>query len=138
MSDESDVGSMTQDTAAGLEQVLSMCIAWHDVGSRVSCNPPPADTDRDILCIVLDDAAFVAEAESKGFHAGGSLVGRLGEAIQQRAFVSLRNGDVNLIVTMDPLFARRFLLATRLATRLNLLNKDDRVALFQAVLYGNG
>jgi hypothetical protein len=62
----------------------------------------------------------------------------LSEAIERNVFVSLRSGDVNLIVTSDARFAARFLVATRLATQLNLLNKNDRVALFQAVLYGKG
>jgi hypothetical protein len=136
MSDERDVGSMTQDTATWLDEVLSSCIEWHDVGSRVSCNPPPTDTDRDILCLVIDADAFAAAAT--GFHWGGSVVGPLSEAIERNVFVSLRSRDVNLIVTSDARFAARFLVATRLATQLNLLNKNDRVALFQAVLYGKG
>lgn len=46
-------------------------------------------------------------------------------------------GDVNLIVTQDNKFYDRFMAATSVAKRLNLLDKADRIALFQAVLYGN-
>jgi hypothetical protein len=53
--------------------------------------------------------------------------------------VSLKHprDDVNLIATSDGDFFRRFLAATQVCIRLNLMNKEDRIALFQAVLYGN-
>ena len=70
----------------GLNLLLGLCLECHAVGSRVTCDPPVMDTDRDMLCLVKD----------------------------------------------------RFMVATRLAKRFNLQAKADRVALFQAVLYGNG
>jgi hypothetical protein len=42
----------------------------------------------------------------------------------------------NLIVTDDLEWHRRFVAATSIAKRLNLMAKADRIALFQAVLYG--
>jgi hypothetical protein len=77
----------------------------------------------------------VNAAIREGFTAGGSIP--CGEA-NQSLFTSLTRGELNLIVTDDEGFADRFMLATRLCTRLNLKMKDERVALFQAVLYGNG
>ena len=44
---------------------------------------------------------------------------------------------VNLIVTRNDTFFNRFMAASSVAKRLNLLDKADRVAVFQAVLYGN-
>lgn len=43
----------------------------------------------------------------------------------------------NLIITSSQVFHQRFLAASSVAKRLNLLEKSDRIALFQAVLYGN-
>jgi len=52
-------------------------------------------------------------------------------------FKSYRLDDVNLIVTRQKRFFRKFLAATYVAKVLNLTRKRDRVSLFQAVLYGN-
>jgi hypothetical protein len=53
-------------------------------------------------------------------------------------FMSWRSAEkVNLIVTASAAFAARHRVATALCKRLNLMDKADRIALFQAVLYGN-
>eukprot|EP00873_Tetraselmis_striata_P030354 jgi/Tetstr1/450618/TSEL_037654.t1 len=57
---------------------------------------------------------------------------------EEGVFNSWRKGEVNLIVTGDHSFRRRYLAATEVAKKLNLMEKRDRVLLFQAVLYGNG
>jgi hypothetical protein len=108
------------------------------VGSRVICNPPPTDTDADYLCLVALGGAWDAEMAlySAGYERGGSedpLTWQLGP---EREFTSYRKGEINLIVTDSPEYFRRFLTATVVATRLNLLKKDDRIALHRAVLYG--
>lgn len=100
------------------------------VGSRVTCNPPPAGTDNDILVLVRDMASFVAKAVEAGFEIGGSF-------LDANDFTSVTRGEVNLIITAKTEFYRRFIAATRLAKRWNLLDKRDRIRLFQAVLYGN-
>lgn len=104
-------------------------------GSRVTCSPPPADTDRDFLVMipqeydvahvitVLSDAGFAWEGSEHYRDAAGS-------------FMSWRRDDLNLIVTSNAEFATRHRAATGVCKRLNLLDKGDRVALFQAVLYG--
>ena len=51
-------------------------------------------------------------------------------------FRSFRKGDMNIITTESMEFFDRFMTATALAKRFNLLEKADRIALFQAVLYG--
>lgn len=107
-------------------------------GSRVTCNPPPTDTDRDFLVVVppsdTDVSLIVSELSRLGFKWEGSIHYQTA-AID--GFMSWRSGDVNFIVTASPEFARRHRTATALCTRLNLMNKQDRIALFQAVLYGN-
>jgi hypothetical protein len=107
------------------------------VGSRATCDPPPSDTDEDYLCKAESLKLFKDRAEADGFEYGGSdLLDEHLDGIEMR-FISLRRGHVNLIVTDDDEFYRRFLAASSVAKRFNLLRKDDRVALFQAVLYGN-
>lgn len=107
-------------------------------GSRVTCNPPPTDTDQDYLVEVpAHDRGHVALVVSDLTQAGFHLEGN-GHYQDQAAegFMSWRRGDVNLIVTANPLFASRHRVATKLCTRLNLQIKNNRIAVFQAVLYG--
>ncbi len=112
------------------EQLKEYALECVPVGSRVTCNPPPTDTDEDWLCYVADIGAFGELAIRIGYIWEG------GNNYEIEHFASLRNGNMNLIVTEDRLFFDKFIIATALAKRLNLLNKDDRIALFQGVLYG--
>lgn len=106
---------------------------WEPVGSRVTCDPPPAGSDEDWLVFVSDRRAFVDVATMIGYSQNG---GSMGPPEDDGMFTSIRHGDENLIVTDDAEFAEKFLLATKIAKRLNLLRKADRVCLFQGVLYG--
>ena len=111
------------------------------VGSRVTCNPAPTNTDQDWL--VLVDAskfdAFALALLSDGWEVGGSMVPNdVNYLPASQRFNSFTKGIDNVIATSSPEFHMRFLAASSVAKRLNLLSKADRVALFQAVLYGNG
>lgn len=105
------------------------------VGSRETCSPPPDDGDYDYLCLVVNREEFVKEAAKYGF---------TDETVQtpekylgtSRRFTSLRRGELNLIASDDEAFIQEFRAATSIAKKFNLLKRDDRVALFQAVLYG--
>lgn len=82
---------------------------------------------------------FVADMGEEGFVVklgDGYAADALNPGTKSR-FQSFRCDDVNLIVTVDSEFYNRFVAATSVAMRLNLLEKSDRIALFQAVLYGN-
>jgi len=109
------------------------------VGSRVTCDPAPNDTDIDYLIQVEDLGKFIQLMQEEGFERGGSeLVDEYeftGNPDQE--FQSFKRGNLNLIATPSDLFYDRFLAASSVAKRLNLLDKADRIALFQAVLYGN-
>ena len=103
------------------------------MGSRVTCNPPPQDTDEDYL--VFDHAGIViAHLEGQGFDSEGEPEFYTGNDAGQ--FRSMRRGNVNVIVTPYMEFFDRFIAATELARRFNLMAKVDRITLFQAVLYG--
>jgi hypothetical protein len=108
------------------------------VGSRVICNPPPTDTDADYLCLVVLGGAEDAQValRSAGYVNGGSDDPLALLLEPEKEFTSYKKGEINLIVTESPEFFRRFLAATVVSTRLNLLKKDDRIALHRAVLYG--
>lgn len=67
----------------------------------------------------------------------GSALPHVKYSSPRNVFTSYRLGELNVIATDKPKFYDDFLLATRLAKRFNLLDKKDRVALFQAILYKN-
>ena len=110
------------------------------VGSRATCSPPPTDTDQDWLLFVAKDnyGPLVDSLLADGWDVGGSLV-PLDESTlpPDWRFNSLKKGIDNIVITDSDIFHARFLAASSVAKRLNLLSKDDRIALFQAVLYAN-
>ena len=117
------------------EFLADIAITITPVGSRVTCDPPPVDTDEDWLVLLkhhkfLDGLQFL---ESEGFKLDNPNEHYRPE---EGRFNSWRKGDTNLIVTRDWEFHRRFLAATHVAKTLNVMKKQDRVTLFQAVLYG--
>jgi hypothetical protein len=110
------------------------------VGSRVTCDPPPSGTDQDYLVLLnrrIGDI-FHAILKDDDWEYGGSIIDDEVNLVPTAdRFGSYRLDDINIIATYSPSFYQRFLAATSIAKRLNLLEKDDRIALFQAVLYGN-
>lgn len=114
-------------------------------GSRVTCNPAPTDTDQDVIVLVKDIAATVSrgflvntcdeytETVARPLYEAGFMVGGSGSGDDE--FESWSRGDINLILTADEEFYERFVAATTVARRLNILDKEDRKALFRAVLY---
>ena len=104
------------------------------VGSRVTCDPPPEDTDEDYLILSNSPAETGASLEKNGFKQDGSPEFYTGN--DNGGFRSYRRGNLNVIVTGSTEFFELFMTATALAKRFNLLAKDDRIALFQAILYG--
>jgi hypothetical protein len=121
------------------DQLKALGCVIEPCGSRVTCNPPPRDTDEDWLVAMPDKRDAVSKVVNLLGGAGFRWEGN-GEHYQDVAastFMSWRNGSVNLIVSSSADFIRRHHAATSLCKRLNLLSKPDRIALFQAVLYGN-
>lgn len=106
-------------------------IAISPIGSRVTCVPAPVDTDEDWLILVTEDPT--SRMKELGFTQDGSPDFYTGN--DQGGFRSWRKGDLNVVTTPDGEFYRRFMTATHLAKRYNLLDKGDRIALFQAILY---
>lgn len=107
-------------------------VSSHETGSRYICDPPPTDTDRDVIVLVKDLFAFVDDSQHSGWEVGGSRHEDITEDdFEHFDFVSLVNGELNLIVTQREDWYEAFVAATLEAKRLNLLVKADRIALFK-------
>lgn len=117
-----------------LRDINALAAEFQPVGSRVTCRPPVTDTDADYLVLVESDSAY-SEIAGMGFEIHDGTASTY-DTPEDMTFTSWRLGELNLLVTESPLFFSRFMAATSVATRLNLLDKPDRIALFRAVLYG--
>lgn len=125
-----------------LADIRAASLQFEPVGSQVTCRPPPPPpSDVDYL-VLIDKQKFVDFEQSlfkDGFTPDGSRVLREGCSLDDPDFFqSFKRAEVNIIATCDIEFFERFMVATGLAKRLNVMLKRDRIALFQAVLYGVG
>lgn len=111
---------------------LDKVVKMEYVGSRITCNPPPTDTDEDVLLLTDDLSMLIADCIEVGFTRDGDT-----RMSYPEGFVSLRNGTMNFIVTDDEEFYKKFMLATHVCKSLNVLSKIDRITVFQAILYNN-
>lgn len=119
--------------------ILALGRGIHDarpVGSRITCTPAPIDTDEDWLVLLAPnkDETDLDAIRALGFTQDGRPEFYTGS--EAGGFRSFRRDEVNIVTTRDPMFFDLFMTATGLAKRFNLLDKGDRIALFQAVLYG--
>lgn len=104
-------------------------------GSRVMCVPPPMDTDDDYVILTKPgkNVAFCAALSREGWALGGSdFLHTNGES----PFKSFSMGDVNLIVSGEVEWYEKMLVATRLCTNFNIVDKQTRIKIFQGVVYG--
>lgn len=110
-----------------LDQV---CVEWHPTGSRYICNPPVMDTDEDYICFIFEDDKLTKAGFDKTSSEGEEYEG-LSE------FTTWRYKHYNLVVTENREFFDLFVSATEKAKEKNILDKNERIKLFQEVLYGN-
>lgn len=113
-------------------------------GSRITCNPAPTNTDEDWIILIKESKWEDARdcLLDDGWVLGGSDISsemnNLTQDEQFRSFTKEIDGTlVNFICTKSEVFYDRFWAATTVCKRLNLMDKADRIALFQAVLYAN-
>jgi hypothetical protein len=134
MSDLLDASMRTSDAGLGffMQDWAQFPAEIHRTGSRYICNPPVFGTDEDFIVLMRGDPA--ARLLDIGFKQDGSPQFYTGN--DNGGFRSYRRGSENLIVTSEQEFFDKFVCATELAKRFNLKSKPDRIALFQAVLYG--
>jgi len=111
------------------------------VGSRVTCSPPPMDTDEDFLLLVDDMKVAVKNLKEMGFSSQMTPEQEDEYEGLQRVsgsrFKSLRFGITNYIITDSYFFFERFLTATHICKTLNLMVKDQRIMVFNGV-FGDG
>lgn len=114
-----------------LEVIRPLCLHINPVGSRVTCNPPPTDTDADYLCFVKpEDKSFVVKILDLGCDECSVVYDPTDNGGERRSY---RFGEINIILTSDVVFFNRFMAASDLAKRFNLLEKQDRIDLFRAI-----
>jgi hypothetical protein len=99
-------------------------------GSSVICNPPVTDTDVDFCVFTANPKDHAAALGDDDWELGGSHVGDFDEG---EGFSSYRKGNENIILIWDRAHYEAMYVATDLATKMNLLRKDDRIDLFQTI-----
>lgn len=131
----------------GLPEFPDKRLKIEPCGSRVTCDPCRPDADYDWLVQIMpdNDGPFDGSVSEQRICDIAEQLGNEGfvlegsehyQSVAANSFMSWRLGEHNLIVTANAAFAARHRAATACCKRLNLLNKPDRIALFQAVLYG--
>lgn len=113
-----------------------LCKSITPVGSSVTCDPPVLDTDRDFL--VMAKEGMVNELYAALVKSGWvtTSIDEYASTSDEKPFRSYRKGKANYIVTDCKEYHKKFMYATYLAKRFNLLHKADRVDLFNCILYG--
>ena len=101
-------------------------------GSSYICNPPVTNTDVDEMFLVDD----LQEVNFQLTGLGWTKCGLEEETYQDKPshWAAYRKENMNALLTTDLKYFMDFFKATEEAKHLNLLNKEDRVALFQKIL----
>lgn len=112
----------------------------YQTGSRVICKQPPADSDDDWVLLDLHNGT-VPVPQFLAMHGYKQDVwhemdDRYGDAEDRFPVASWRNEKVNIIVTHSPRFFDLTKLATDIARRFNIRERDERVWLFHAIRGG--
>ena len=108
---------------------IDMILAAHKTGSSYICNPPVTNTDIDWIILVSGYYDYVTALQEEGW------VTSENDKYDRDFFTSFRKGAVNYIITEEDNFFYNFVCATEGAKSLNLLNKEDRIKLFDGILY---
>jgi len=106
---------------------------WSNIyttGSNYICDPPVTDTDIDYI-VYSANPKLLVWLEEEGFESCNNdypitITG---------LFISLRRGKLNLIITDSYTFYHKWVEATKLAKKLNLKEKEQRITLFKYFLY---
>lgn len=107
-------------------------ISRFPTGSRVICNPPPMDTDED-WCILYDKVDFRTIDRvlvDRGYYYSGKYYNKTTKFRTYRH----NTNPLNLIMTRHLDWYERFQEATDIATQENILDKNERVELFEMIL----
>lgn len=108
---------------------------WFRSGSSYTCNPPVENTDYDLVLYVIPEnfGQFQTDLTADGWERDGSR----NELSEWYSFKKRQEGVLyNFIITQNEVHYNSMYVATSVAKHLNLLRKDDRVMLFQAIIDG--
>lgn len=105
-------------------------------GSRYTTTPPTLDTDDDWLVLVRDIEDVKRVLEERDWEPCLGLSDPYEVEKQLWHYTAFRKGNRNLIVTDDKTMYLRSVGATLVAQRLNLQEKEDRIALFRNIRFG--
>lgn len=114
-----------------VKYLIPMCEEGFPTGSRTVCTPPVMDTDIDYVVLPKNFSLFLKAANTYGYSRK-----TWHDGCDKEKYVSLYNGDINLIVIRYRDRFNRFRLATKVACRLNILDRDDRHYLFNSIIDG--
>ena len=113
-------------------------ISYHPTGSRYICNPAPTNTDEDWYVLLdsddISNAMLYNLLQHEGWHTSGNEYDFREAGVNKP--VSAKKGITNLIFIKNRVYYTRACAASVLAKQMNLLNKEERIALFRTVLYG--
>lgn len=116
-------------------------LGYIQTGSRVICNPPVMDTDEDWVLLGTSPKGTDAELIKLGYDkTSPDSYKDDGSApfasFNQFSAFRRRDSDENLIVVYNSHVFTQWKVATQLAKRFNLTDKEDRIALFRAIRSG--
>jgi hypothetical protein len=118
--------------------VIDVFSATLQVGSQTILDAATPQSDYDVLCYTWCKWLAVKRLNKLGYFrtvAPSDVPSPY--RYNQNIFVTMRGPDkVNLIITSSHKFYNRFSGANRVAQRLQLTEKEDRIVLFQYILYG--
>lgn len=106
----------------------------YQTGSSVICNPPVTDTDIDYVIYTNEEDKLDTFLKCEGFRK--SCVDEEEYDMESEGFTCYRKSNINLIVTTNYNWYLKWVVATKLAKKLNLLQKEQRITLFKYILYG--
>lgn len=131
---ESDIKKL-EDT---LDEIFKNipCEDCQETGSKYICNPPVLNTDEDWIFDCSAEGQMEAADKFLKIHDFFMCDMAEDEYDDIRAnFTPYRLGYMNFILCNNKSFYKKFVFATELAADMNLLDKDNRIRLFQAILY---
>jgi hypothetical protein len=105
----------------------------HQTGSSIICNPPVIDTDIDFVISTEKEDELHRFLIVNGFNRSSSDEEEYDLVVE--GFSCYRKDNINLIITTDHSWYKKWVNATKIAKKLNLLKKADRIVLFKFVLY---
>jgi hypothetical protein len=108
---------------------IKMCAP---TGSRYICDPPPMDTDEDYVVLVQSFTEYAQNLLDQGWTVtvDDEAYDSLSDGEDAYSFITARKGEMNLIIYAHQKGFDRFVAATEVSKRMNLLDKGDRVQVF--------